>query len=364
MVILRSSLRELVDEHGTRGKLLSALQHTPRREIQLGPRTPADRIEAEVGMALDLIKNAMQLNAVPVDIRLVRCNGRCSRIVYPVQGSIPGSGARRAATFVSVLKTVHTRMQSRQTATVRDVFYGNVELYGRQQVVVDWLVALEQCFGVEKSVFRILAAQKGLVHVPVPVDVEGDELKGVSLIPYVSEDTCVSCDQWDSVEAVIVVEKEAVFHRLTRTAAYCRNKIIITGKGYPDQLTRVFLQRLLAAAPPHVVFRAIADSDPYGIDIVLKYCGASAVPGMQRFDYGGIFIRDLIDAGVCANPLTEGCTLQDMSLREWKMAQKMLTSLCGEGDHGYLSSQGAVHMRRELQWQLLSFKKGEMNAIM
>ncbi|AAS51945.1 ADR025Wp [Eremothecium gossypii ATCC 10895] len=364
MVSLRHSLRELMDEHGTRGKLLNALQHTAKREIQLGPRTPVDRIEAEVGMALDLIKNAMQLNAVPVVIKLVRCDGRCSRIVYPARGSTTSAGARRAATFVSVLKTVHTRMRSRQTATVRDVFYGNVELYGRQQVVVDWLVALEQCFGVEKSVFRILAAQKGLVHVPVPLEVEGQELKGVGLIPYVSDSSCVSCKQWDAVEAVIVVEKEAVFHRLTRAAAYCSNKIIITGKGYPDQLTRVFLYRLLASAPRNVAVRAIADSDPYGIDIVLKYCGASPAPGMQRFDYGGIFIRDLIDAGVCANPVTEGCTLQDMSLREWKMAQKMLIALCNEGERGYLSNSGAASIRRELQWQLLSFKKGEMNAIM
>ena len=50
------------------------------------------------------------------------------------------------------------------------------------------------------------------------------------------------------VESIIVVEKETVFHRLATEQSglldFARS-ILVTGKGYPDVSTRLFLRKLL-----------------------------------------------------------------------------------------------------------------------
>jgi meiotic recombination protein SPO11 len=54
----------------------------------------------------------------------------------------------------------------------------------------------------------------------------------------------------DEVKNILVVEKETVFHRLVTDAGYNpAHNIIVTGKGYPDVSTRLFVRALIRQYP-------------------------------------------------------------------------------------------------------------------
>lgn len=71
---------------------------------------------------------------------------------------------------------------------------------------------------------------------------------------------------------LLVVEKDSVFQRLLdeRWAERFPNSILVTGRGYPDICTRLFLS-WLALKFPSMPMLALVDADPYGIEIFLTY---------------------------------------------------------------------------------------------
>ncbi|XDG01593.1 hypothetical protein ABKA04_001208 [Annulohypoxylon sp. FPYF3050] len=73
---------------------------------------------------------------------------------------------------------------------------------------------------------------------------------------------------------VLVIEKEATFRGLAASRYYETSAagagVLITGKGYPDLVTRQFLH-LLHSGSPQVPIYALVDFDPSGIDIMLTY---------------------------------------------------------------------------------------------
>ncbi|AET39500.1 DNA topoisomerase (ATP-hydrolyzing) Ecym_4458 [Eremothecium cymbalariae DBVPG len=366
MIKLNPSLSDFMISNDTKVGLHMALQGKRARTIQLGPSTPSDRIQNEINMALDFSKNSIQLNNTAIEITVVRGDGKRSRVVYPARCTLAASAAQRAATFLSVMKTIQTRMLKSETTTIRDVYYSNVELYKRQQVVSDWISTFEQCFGVEKSTFRIVAAQKGIISTPVPLKIDNTEIRGTNLIPYITTESAVKCTDWKQVNKVVILEKDAVFHKLARDAQYNKDKILVTGKGYPDHLTRIFLRQLLKVAPAHIQVEAFCDSDPYGIDITLKCCEGVGSPTARRLNYGGIFLHNLLDLGSHNSTTTtvvEGSNLQDISPRDWKMSQRMLQNLTGT-EQTLLNDGTRSTIIRELQRQLMFLKKGEMNVVM
>ncbi|AMD20764.1 HDR021Wp [Eremothecium sinecaudum] len=363
--MLKPSLHDLMVDNSNRLQLHSALRNVSVRRIQLGPLITKDRIFSEIGTVLSLTKNAIQLSNNYVEIRIEKIGGKYSRVEYPARSLSGSSAANRAAVFLSILKTVQAKVNSNETTTVRDLYYANVELYRNQKVVADWIKTLEGCFGVEKSAFRVVAAQKGKFCSPVELTIDNESYLGTNLVPYLSQNSIIYCTEWQHIEMIMVVEKDAVFHRLSQDPKYCYNKILITGKGYPDVLSVTFLRQLIQATPKHITFHVLADSDPYGIDIVQKYCQGVGFPFSNKLNYSGIFIRDLLE-NTRLTIGTLGCgLLLNLSRRDWNMSQRMLVVLSDKRapSSNTVSDNNRAIIRRELQWQLIFFKKGEMNSV-
>lgn len=77
---------------------------------------------------------------------------------------------------------------------------------------------------------------------------------------------------------ILVVEKESIFHKLIEEDF--RNKlttptILITGKGFPDLNTQLFLKKLWMVMSIPVFI--LVDADPHGICIMLNYRFGSVV---------------------------------------------------------------------------------------
>ena len=72
---------------------------------------------------------------------------------------------------------------------------------------------------------------------------------------------------------VLIIEKETLFFNLVGNYQFFKkfpNAIIITGKGYPDYITKVFIKKLynLFSNIPFIYF---GDHDPHGFEIYLNY---------------------------------------------------------------------------------------------
>ncbi|MFH4976037.1 hypothetical protein AB6A40_002746 [Gnathostoma spinigerum] len=93
----------------------------------------------------------------------------------------------------------------------------------------------------------------------------------------------------------LIVEKDAIFQRLLDDGFFSifPSSVLITGKGYPDICTRLFL-KLLRERHRLPIF-ALVDSDPHGIEIAMtyKYGGIK-----QRAEVGNLELPDLIWIGL------------------------------------------------------------------
>lgn len=71
---------------------------------------------------------------------------------------------------------------------------------------------------------------------------------------------------------ILIVEKETVFNHVTSAdyKKYLGDCIIITGKGYSDLSTKLFLRKLSFEFPDLPKF-FLGDFDPFAVDILCQY---------------------------------------------------------------------------------------------
>ena len=75
----------------------------------------------------------------------------------------------------------------------------------------------------------------------------------------------------ERAQIVLVVEKDTVFQHLLQSKLLAALPLVlVTGRGYPDVLTRRFLQKLYRVAP-HLTQVYLGDFDPDGVAIFLLY---------------------------------------------------------------------------------------------
>lgn len=77
----------------------------------------------------------------------------------------------------------------------------------------------------------------------------------------------------EGVTSVLVVEKETIFRELSLNETIQHGFILITGKGYPDVATCVFIRRLTEHCPG-VPVHVLTDADPHGALIARTYTRA------------------------------------------------------------------------------------------
>ena len=73
---------------------------------------------------------------------------------------------------------------------------------------------------------------------------------------------------------VLIVEKETLFFNLVGNYQFYNkfpNAIIITGKGYPDYITKIFIKKLFNQLCNNIPFIYFGDHDPHGFEIYLNY---------------------------------------------------------------------------------------------
>ncbi|KAF8001032.1 hypothetical protein HF325_004821 [Metschnikowia pulcherrima] len=269
--------------------------------------------------------------------------------------------AHRFTAVLTTLRLVTQNLRRQSITTLRDIYYKDVSAYhGSQRRLNDSLKLISASLGYNTELeLNVNPSPKGLlfggprIHLAVnhATDIELGFDKECALIPAgIIEESYLT---GDTVDVVVVIEKEAVFKSFSGYLLAAKNTpkiLVLTGKGNPDKASTRFLQVLRKSFfdVPVVIF---VDSDVYGLRILWTYMLAAG--------------------GAAANVMFAGTFLLEhergyltIARIEWKLMMNFLAEIMA------LQSQqdendGLIYklMRRELTRGMLLGKKAELNVM-
>lgn len=354
-----NSLADFMEDNDTKKALIEALQPA-YRVIDMAPISDDSKPLTEtITDSIQYVTRSIELSNDPIMVKLYCGDTSKKMIKFPYFGNEPNINrniGNEMAIFISLLQTIKSRYEKVTKSTIRDIFYSNVELYQRQTNVVNWLDIISKNFNLSsRDDLNIVAAQKGLIfstNIPIFISNHvGDliNLNIINLIPYIDETSVITLNQSKLIQ-VIVFEKEAVFNKIVTNSnitAMGQDIIYITGKGFPDTLTKLFVNKLLQSAA-NIEVQLYVDSDPYGVCIALNYinnCYTSKKSDCIK--YKGITLIQLI------NQRTQ---LLNLTQREIQLAINLIQK------QSNIQTSNHKGIIVQLQRQLFFYKKGEMNA--
>jgi len=194
-------------------------------------------------------------------------------------------------------------LESGKTTSIRDLFYmtkhtikGSKENTFDDQVESDPIIEdLEVALDALREELHLFAAKRGSMVGPMVIVDAGDEIdlsrmgSGGWSIPSITEDYVIQFKKCEA-EYILLVEKEAVWHRLNEDKFWRKHKcLLVTGNGQATRGVRRLLQRM--ATELKLPLYVLVDNDPWGLYIysVIKQGSISlayesmrmAVPGAR-----------------------------------------------------------------------------------
>ncbi|CAG5115810.1 unnamed protein product [Candidula unifasciata] len=181
---------------------------------------------------------------------------------------------KKFATMLKILNIIYTLIQEDRFCTKRDIFYQYPDLYQRQSSV-DLIIDDIACMlKIPRWQLHILATSKGLVAGNLQFeDAKGTQIdcqhatQGVQIAAHTKDMQNIQTQ----ANFVLVVEKDATFQKLM-SSNFCQKMapcILITGKGFPDNGTRLMLKQLWMTFKLPIFL--LVDADPHGIEIMAVY---------------------------------------------------------------------------------------------
>ncbi|UNI18564.1 endodeoxyribonuclease [Purpureocillium takamizusanense] len=205
---------------------------------------------------------------------LTRGSQRMQELCFP--GKTVSEG-QKFARLLLILQLSHNALVSGRILTKRQIYYQHKELFGKQRVVDELVDDLAATLSVQRHDLNIVATAKGLCFGPLVIHLHDGTVIDASLgdtgtpIPLVRVISALECP---SIRWVLVVEKDAIFRPLVSTGFWtttlCGPGLLITAKGYPDLITRNFVN-LFYSTHPEVPIIVLADFDPDGLNIFRCY---------------------------------------------------------------------------------------------
>ncbi|KAJ9205285.1 hypothetical protein DTO280E4_4039 [Paecilomyces variotii] len=348
---------------------------------------PEDRVRNFISQLLETtVDELMKPNGRPF-ILLKRRSNRGDYFINPhnaaleareedkaIMYSWPGDSAYEAWRFtvsIRVLGVIADALRNNITTSKRDIYYSDPIYFGSQRVVDTLVDDIAYTIGVDRAALHVTAAAKGLMAGDFSLALK---LGNILDIGAASEDFLIpDAEGVDEIiifdiRWVLIVEKEAIFHRLTRSRYHISSRagkgIIITGKGYPDINTRAFI-RLLSETKsfmqdtPHLY--ALVDSDPDGMAIMSTYKYGSMTQAHEnaRLNVSGICWLGLRTSDVVAGADPQGDeALMPLSVRDRQKAVAILRN-----NPVFAEDGPEPQWRTELQQMLMLNLKAETEVL-
>ncbi|KAI1414443.1 DNA topoisomerase IV, alpha subunit [Hypoxylon sp. FL1857] len=234
----------------------------------------SDAVISKIEDILEAIVDSLSENRVLTIPLRNRRSGNETLIRFPANTH---AEVKRFTCVLQILHMCHEALISGHVITKRSIYYQNPDLFGSQQYVDSLVDDIAFTFGVGRDVLSIVAAYKGLIAGGLAIELKNGTTLDCSsdgngaLIPHTEVISRVDIGE---IKWIMIIEKEATFRGLAASRYFETSTagpgILITGKGYPDLVTRQFLHGLHSDFP-HIPIHALVDFDPSGIDIMLTY---------------------------------------------------------------------------------------------
>ncbi|KAG8815452.1 endodeoxyribonuclease [Serendipita sp. 399] len=205
------------------------------------------------------------------------------RSIFPRMTS-SGCSLRAIVIAFAVVTYVHEALVTQIPVTKRDIYYRNVDLFKKQAVVDNMVDDLAATFAVTRDELFVRASSKGIfcgsalsLRLEDGTVIAGNDCQPTIIPP---GDNIEELIIEEDIAWIMVIEKEAVFQTLCKVGFARKNRfgrpgICLTGKGYPDLVTRQLLHKLSTGLPQEIPIFAVVDADPYGVDILATYAFGS-----------------------------------------------------------------------------------------
>ncbi|OJD24808.1 hypothetical protein ACJ73_03830 [Blastomyces percursus] len=315
--------------------------------------------------------------SVNLETGALKCDTAGLSCTYSWPGKTVQEGWRFAV-LLRILGHISEAIRGDFVSSKRDIYYLDPVYFGSQSVVDRCIDDIACTIGVDRTALHVAAAAKGLVVGNFNITLNDDSVvdPGVHaegmLVPRVEtvRNIDISAVRW-----ILVMEKEATFHRLATVNYYKTSAagpgILITAKGYPDICTRAFLH-LLSKAPgsvsgalrsTHPPIFMLVDSDPDGIAIMSTYKYGSRA---QAHDNPNLTVNKMQWLGLQSSEVASRIEVyqQDeevlipLASRDRKKAQDMLSRSPVFAEDGPEPA-----WRGELQHMLMSNVKAEIEIL-
>ncbi|KAK1966926.1 type IIB DNA topoisomerase [Colletotrichum sublineola] len=307
----------------------------------------------------------------------------------------PGRTVHEATKFSRLMRILQMSLSALiagRTITKRSIYYQDENLFKKQSVVDNLIDDLAYTLGLGREDLGIVATGKGLVAGPILIrttahhdfDSSSEAVfnldassSGTGLLIPPARD--ISQIDFGHARWVLVIEKDATFRTLVAARYWntstCGSGILVTGKGYPDLVTKQFLH-LLHDVKPELPIMALVDYDSDGIAIMRCYSHGSrghahekntVVPSMSWLGIksGDLTPRSallnsqgLVHAGSQRSPATSLLERSSpLTKKDRKAAARMIKEIGEDG------ANGDIICRRELQVMLYLGVKAEIQAV-
>ncbi|KAI0376503.1 DNA topoisomerase IV, alpha subunit [Hypomontagnella monticulosa] len=238
------------------------------------PNEQTGAVISKIEDILESIVDALSENRVLGIPLRNRQSGNEALIRFPANTA---AGVKRFTCVLQILHMCHEALVSGNIITKRNIYYQNPDLFGSQEYVDNLVDDIAFTFGIGRGALNVVAAYKGLIAGSTTITLTNNSTLDCSsdnngvLLPHAEAIHQINIHE---AKWVLVIEKEATFRGLAASRYFETSAagigILITGKGYPDLVTRQFLH-LFHSKFPQIPIHAVVDFDPSGIDIMLTY---------------------------------------------------------------------------------------------
>ncbi|KAK2057001.1 type IIB DNA topoisomerase [Colletotrichum caudatum] len=295
----------------------------------------------------------------------------------------PGRTVHEATKFSRLMRILQMSLSSLmagRTITKRGIYYQDENLFKKQSIVDNLVDDLAYTLGFGREDLGIVATGKGLVAGPVlirtknhhafnssseaPSNLDASSSGTGVLVPPARD---ISQIDFGHARWVLATFRTLAAARYWDTST-CGSGILVTGKGYPDLVTKQFLH-LLHDVKPELPIMALVDYDSDGIAIMRCYSHGSRGHAHERntvvpsMSWLGIKSGDLAPQGLAhggsqrssrMSPLKHSSSLTQ---KNRKAAARMIKEIGEDGN------DCDIMCRRELQVMMFLGIKAEIQAV-
>ncbi|XP_015363355.1 PREDICTED: meiotic recombination protein SPO11 [Diuraphis noxia] len=176
---------------------------------------------------------------------------------------------------IYLLSKIYKNLMTKTSCTTRELYYGDTILFKHSYIVRKALIDICCLLGAKSWELGITLTSSGLVAGNLKIYMSNgkildcsDTIEGIQIPQDILE-----IDNFKSkAKYILIIEKNASFQKIINEGLLKKNKctfVMITGKGFPDINTRLFVKQL--SCKLNIPILVLVDANPFGIEIMCVY---------------------------------------------------------------------------------------------